>query len=170
MGAVTRGLIAVIVLAAAGFGVYALLTRISAPPFRNFAVTQITNSGKAEEAAISPDGKYIIAVQNDNGLRSLWLRNILTGSDTQTVPPAATPYRSLIFSPDGNYVYFRQANNDSSQIYRVPVLGGSSQLIARDVDSNIAFSPDGRRLAYLRGNDPVNGEFRLLSTNPEGGD
>jgi eukaryotic-like serine/threonine-protein kinase len=170
VGLVAGGLITLTVLVAAGFGLRALLMRTGVEPFRNFTVSQITNTGKAEEAAISPDGKYIIAVQNDNGLRSLWLRNILTGSDTQTVPPAATPYKSLIFSPDGNYVYFRQSNNDSPQVNRVPVLGGSLQLIARDVDSNITFSPDGRRIAYLRGNDPENGEFRLLSTTPEGGD
>ena len=72
-------------------------------------MTQITNTGKAEDAAISPDGKYVLNVQNDNGLRSLWLRNVPTGSDAQIVPPAAAVYHALAFSPDGNYVYFRKA-------------------------------------------------------------
>ena len=65
--------------------------------------------GKAQEAAISPDGKYVLNVQNDNGMQSLWLRNVPTGSDTQIVPPAAAVYSILAFSPDGNYVYFRKA-------------------------------------------------------------
>jgi hypothetical protein len=37
-------------------------------PFQNFTITQITNNGKADLAAISPDGRYILHVQNDNGL------------------------------------------------------------------------------------------------------
>jgi eukaryotic-like serine/threonine-protein kinase len=135
------GLTILAVSAAAGFGLYAFLTRNGAEPFRNFTVTQITNTGKAEEAAISPDGKYILNVQNDNGLRSLWLRNILTGSDTQIIAPAPAHYRSLTFSPDGNYVYFRQAINGSTDAYRVPVLGGSSQLIAGTWTATAPFPP-----------------------------
>ncbi|MGC1534951.1 MAG: serine/threonine-protein kinase, partial [Candidatus Sulfotelmatobacter sp.] len=48
---------ALIVLAAAGYGVYSMLHRPAAAPFQNFTVTQVTNSGKAALAAISPDGK-----------------------------------------------------------------------------------------------------------------
>ena len=39
----------------------------------------------------------------DNGLDSLWLRNIPTGSDTQVVAPSPEPIVSLSFFPDGNY-------------------------------------------------------------------
>ena len=87
-GLATIAAVAVILLAAAGFGIYSLLTRSGPTPFQNFAITQVTNTGKAELAAISPDGKYVLNVQNDNGLRSLWLRNVPTASDTQIVPPA----------------------------------------------------------------------------------
>jgi eukaryotic-like serine/threonine-protein kinase len=168
IGALAGGLIVLAVLAAAGFGLYAFMTRNAAESFLNFTVTQITNTGKAENAAISPDGKYILNVQNDNGLRSLWLRNILTGSDTQLVAPASARYRSLAFAPDGNYVYFSRQFESFGDTYRLPVLGGTSQLIARDVDSNLAFSPDGREIAYVRANDPEVGKFRLLSANPDG--
>jgi eukaryotic-like serine/threonine-protein kinase len=39
-----------------------------------------------------------------------------------------------------------------------------------DVDSSITFSPDGRRMAYIRGNDPEAGKYRLLSANLDGTD
>jgi len=165
--------LAVVLLAAAGFGIYSFLTRSGPAPFQNFTMTQVTNTGKAEEAAISPDGKYILNVQNDSGLRSLWLRNVPTGSDTEIVPPASATYKSLAFSPDGNYVYFRKAGtNTGSQwdLYRTPVLGGEPQDIVRDVDVGITFSPDGRRMAYLRFNDPEGGKFRLISANLDGSD
>ena len=49
-----------------------------------------------------------------------------------------------------------------------PLLGGSPQIIARDVDSNIAPSPDGKHIAYARFNDPEVGKFQYLEANPDG--
>jgi eukaryotic-like serine/threonine-protein kinase len=163
--------VAVILLIAGGFGIYSFLTRSGPTPFQNFTITQVTNTGKAEKAAISPDGKYILNVQNDNGLQSLWLRNIPTGSDTQILAPAPAVYSSLIFSPDGNYIYFRQAGISTQsewELYRAPVLGGTPQRVVHDVDTGVAFSPDGHRMAYARGNDPELGKYRLLAANLDG--
>ena len=170
-GVATAAVIAVILVVAAGFGIYTLVSRSGPLPFQNFTVTQVTNTGKALEAAISPDGKYILNVQDDNGLQSLWLRNVPTGSDTQIVPPAAAVYRSLAFSPDGNYVYFRKAGigtNSEWDLYRTPVLGGAPQMIVRDIDTGVTFAPDGRQMAYMRANDPEVGKYRLLVANPDG--
>ena len=172
-GLATIVAVALVLVVAGGFGIYTLLTRSGPTPFQNFTMTQITNTGKAEDAAISPDGKYVLNVQNDNGLRSLWLRNVPTGSDAQILPPAAAVYTALTFSPDGNYVYFRKAGLGTQSewdLYRMPVLGGAPQLLVRDVDSTIAFSPDGHRMAYVRGNDPEVGKTRLLSANLDGSD
>jgi eukaryotic-like serine/threonine-protein kinase len=165
--------VGLVLLAAGSFGVYSLLSRSGPTPFQNFTITQITNTGKALQAAISPDGKYVLNVQNDNGLESLWLRNVPTGSDTQIVPPAAAVYRSLTFSPDGNYVYFRKAGIGTQSewdLYRTPVLGGTPQLILRDLDTGITFSPDGHRIAYARANDPEVGKYRLLTASSDGSD
>lgn len=161
-----------ILLAVAGLGIRWVLNRNSSRPFADFTVAQITNNGKVGVAAISPDGKYILHSDTENGLESLRLRNILTGSDAQIVAPSVVRYKGLEFSPDGNYVYFRQLINSIGSewdAYRLPVLGGSPQLIARDVDSDIAFSPDGRRISYVRANDPENGKYRTLSATPDGG-
>ena len=172
-GLATIVIVGAILLAAGIFGVYSLLSRSGPTPFQNFTITQITNTGKAQQAAISPDGKYVLNVQNDNGRQSLWLRNVPTGSDTQIVPPTAAVYRSLIFSPDGNYVYFRKAGISTQSewdLYRTPVLGGTPQLLLRDLDSGITFSPDGHRIAYARANDPEVGKYRLLTANSDGSD
>jgi serine/threonine protein kinase len=67
-------------------GLYWLLNRSSPPPFQNFTIEQLTRTGRARLAAISPDGKYLLNVQVNNGMESMWLRNIATGSDTQTIP------------------------------------------------------------------------------------
>ena len=122
---------------------------------------------------ISPDGKYVLSVLDDNGLQSLWLRNVPTASDTQVIPPSASTYRSLAFSPDGNYIYFRKALNainSDYNLYRAPVLGGTPQTVVRDIDSEITFSPDGKRMAYGRANDPEIGKTRLLTADLSGSD
>jgi eukaryotic-like serine/threonine-protein kinase len=173
LGAAAGAIAAVAILGAAAFGIYALLHRRGPVPFQNFTMSQITNSGKAMMAAVSPDGKYVLSMLNDKGQESLWLHNVATGSDTQVIPPAPVSYSSLAFSPDGNYLYFRKAEDallTTYFLYRAPVLGGTPQIVVRDIDSDIAFSADGRRMAYIRGNDPEIGKYRLLSANLDGND
>jgi len=162
--------IVLVILTAAGFGIYSLLHSGSTARFSEFSITQVTNSGKARLAAISPDGRYVLSVMDDNGMQSLWLRNAPTNSDTQVIPAAAVFYQSLIFSPDGNYIYFRKAGNATQtefDLYRSPVLGGSPQIVVRNIDTNITFSPDTRQIVYCRG-DPPSGKYQLLSANIDG--
>jgi serine/threonine protein kinase/Tol biopolymer transport system component len=163
--------ISLVLLAVAGYGVYALLHRASPAPFADFSITQITNNGKSVEAAISPDAKYLLSVLDDKGKQSLWLRHVPTKSDTQVIAPADAFYQTPAFSPDGNYIYFRKAADNthtSFNAFRAPVLGGTPQLVVRDVDSSITFSPDGKRIAYMRANDPEVGKFQLLIANADG--
>jgi eukaryotic-like serine/threonine-protein kinase len=171
-GAAGATLVVLVLLAAAGFGVYSFLHRAAPVPFQNFTIAQATNSNRALVTSISPDGKYLLTVMDDKGRNSLWLRNIANGSDTQIVPPSAN-IPNAAFSPDGDYVYFRRAENainSDFNIYRTPVLGGTPQALVGDVDSAFAFSPDGVRMAYFRANDPEPGKFRLLSSKIDGSD
>jgi serine/threonine protein kinase len=167
-GYLPASLIAICMLVIVGLGLHYFAGRNGRQPFKNFTITQVTNTGKAMAAAISPDGKYIVNAQNENGVQSLWLRNVETGSDTQILPAGPAPY-DLTFSPNGSYIYFLQRNHGDPNLYRIPVLGGTVQVVATDADSNATFSPDGRQIVYARGNDPEAGKFLLLSANSEGG-
>ncbi len=152
--------VTLLLLVAAAFGVYSFLPRKKALPVETMSVENLTNNGHVFLARISPDGKYLLHVLEENGLQSLWLRHIPTGSNTQVVTPAATRYSGLTFSPDGNYIYFVR-REDSEQaiasLYDAPMLGGAPRLLIKDVDSPIAFSPDGQRFAFLHqhGDSPV---------------
>jgi len=164
--------IALVVFAAAGYGVYAFLSRNRTQPFENISVRKVTQNGKASRAAISPDAKYILNVMDDNGMESLWLRNVPTNSDTQVIAPDHVHYAGLRFSPDGNYLYFQRSQADNPELnylYRAPVLGGSPQKLATDVDSNITFSPDGEEFAFVRYNDPEPGKYLLIAEPSAGG-
>ncbi|MGA9353991.1 MAG: protein kinase [Terriglobales bacterium] len=171
-GAAAVAVLGLLLLSAAGYGLYSFLNRPGVAPFQKATVTQITNSGKATQAAISPDGKYVLSVTDENGQKSLWLRNVPTGSDTQVIPPSDTDYEGLMFSPDGNYIYFSKAENASHMnynLYRSPIFGGTPQTVARNIfDESLTFSPDRERIAYIRGSDPEVGKYSIHTASLEG--
>jgi serine/threonine protein kinase/sugar lactone lactonase YvrE len=155
----------IVVLLAAGYGVYSLLTRHGTMPFRNFSVSRVTEEGNVVGAALSPDGKYILSLVRDNGLASLSLRNVPTNSNTQVQPPADVSYGGLRFSPEGNYFYFVRSdpgNPELKFLYRSPLLGGTPEKLAEDVDTNITTSPDGRKVAFVRFDNPEPGKYQLI--------
>jgi hypothetical protein len=173
LGLGITSVVAILLVAAASYGIYAFLSRTRPAPFQNFSVSKITETGKATLVALSPDGKYILNVLNDNGQESLWLRNVPTNSNTQVVPPAPVGYIGLRFSPDGNYLYFVRSEIGSSSLrylYRAPVLGGTPQKLVTNIDSNVAFSPDGKKVAYVVENDPKAGEYHLVIHSLQGSD
>ena len=168
-GAVTAAVLALV--AASGYGIYSLLHRKQPVPFEEFTITQVTDNGKSVLAAISPDSKYLLVVVEDHGKQSLWLRNIASNSDTQVIVPENTDYRDLLFSPDGDYIYFRKTSDAAKtqyNLYRAPVLGGTPQVIAREVSDGVTFSPDGKRVAFVRQDNPEVGKYQILMANADG--
>ena len=170
------GAVALLVLAvlfAAGYGIYAFINRARPTPFQNIALSKVTDTGRARQVAISPDGKYILNVVDNEGEQSLWLRNLPTNSNTQVVAPADVEYSGLRFSPDGNYLYFTRSEPGSHELrylYRAPLLGGIPQKLVTDIDSNITFAPDGKRFAFFRMNNPEPGKERLIVMPVDGGE
>jgi Tol biopolymer transport system component len=110
-------------------------------------------------------------VQTTAGLRSVWLRNVRTGSDTEIVAARAVTYTNLTFSPDGDYLYMLRSDGQTTNLLnliRQPVLGGAAQLLVRDVDTSVTFSPSGDRIAYARANFPAVGQVSWLVANADG--
>jgi serine/threonine protein kinase/Tol biopolymer transport system component len=142
-----------VLAAAAAYGAYTFVEKGKHVPFEKFTIENISNNGHISQAAISPDGKYLLQALDENGLQSLWLHHIPTQTNKEVVEPAATLYEGLTFSPDGNYIYFvrrEEAEESISVLYRASVLGGEPKVLIRDVDSPITFSPDGAHFAFLR--------------------
>ncbi|MCU1302459.1 MAG: serine/threonine protein kinase [Candidatus Sulfotelmatobacter sp.] len=165
--------IAIVLVAAAAYGLYPFFNRSRQTPFQDISVSKVTDTGDAVRVAISPDGKYILSVTRTKGLASLWLRNVPTNSNVQVEPAAELDYGGLRFSPDGNYFYFVRSDEGNSELkflYRAPLLGGTPQKLAADVDSNITFSPDGKKFAFMRYDNPEPGKYRLIVRPVEGGE
>ncbi len=145
---------AVVLLVIAAFGAYKIFTRPRELNLQNMQITKLTDSGKAGEVAISPDGRYIVYVLFDGEQQSLWVRNVTSKSDVQVLAPDAVGFAGVSFSPDGNYIYFVRSDKNTRNyryLYIIPVLGGAPRQLIRDMDTPVSFSPDGKEYAFMRG-------------------
>ena len=165
-------LLALLLLAAAGFAAWRLWPR--PVPFTSVSLSQITNTGTLERIALSGDGKFLAEVKNDNGQRTLWVRNIATNTDTQILTPFANEYVGLSFSPDANYLYFTRGTPENSALHSLfvmPVFGGTPRQLIHDVDSAPSMSPDGSRIVYLRWTPDHKDTYSQIHTaDKDGGD
>jgi len=171
-GVALFGVLTLFTLSGLGYGLYRFLTLPSTVPehFQSTSLTRLTATGRARLAAISPDGKYVVYAEEDNQKQSLLVKQVATGSAVQIVPPANVGYWGLTFSNDSNYVYYVRAERSSgsyNNLYRVAALGGNSTKLLEHVDSAVAFSPDGRRLAFVRDNLRMQ-ETLLVLVNSDG--
>jgi serine/threonine protein kinase/Tol biopolymer transport system component len=137
--------------------------------FSDVKLTQLTNSGNAIDATISPDGKYIVYVLSDRSRQSLYIRQVGLANDKEVVPPAPVGYFGITFSPDGTEIYYAiKQNLSAGTLYRVPVLGGIPVKVLEKIDAPVTFSPDGKQFALIRGSYPNEGESAIVIANVDG--
>jgi len=135
-------------------------------------LTRITTSGTASNAAISPDGRYLVYVNSVEGMNSIWLRQIATSSNVQILSLENRFCWGLTFSRDGDYIFYfgQDKTEQTASLYKMPALGGgiSSKLMEgiSTTASPITFSPDGGRLAFVREYD--SGESAVVAVNVDG--
>jgi eukaryotic-like serine/threonine-protein kinase len=138
--------------------------------FRNVSVTSLSNSGDGTVARISPDGHYLAYVSNENGLYSIWVRQIASSSSVQVLPPQTNFVGDVGFTPDAAYLdYSLIVSSTTEQVLRIPALGGPARPVfaERRVVSVPSYSPDGKQLAYTV-NDSVSYGSRLMIANADG--
>lgn len=132
-------------------------------------IARLTDSGNAEDVAVSPNGEYVVYVLREGEQRSLVVRQVTTGSEVQILPPAIVELRSLTFSPDGNFIFYLRTPEENflyDYLFQLPVLGGTPRELIRDVDTPISFSPDGGQFTFVR-IGPTGGTH-LLIANADG--
>src|SRR5215813_6231940 len=149
---ITVAVIAPMILVAAATFIYRLIGKPTIP-FQKVEITRLTNNRKIDLSIISPDGKYIVYVDNEKGSAGLWIRKVATDSIQEIVPPAKVHYSDLALSPDGSYAYFVRSSDRvtaTRALYRVPVFGGAPVKLIDDVYLHFTLSPDGNQIAFAR--------------------
>ena len=152
--------------AALGIAMFAILTVVG-PPLRRMAspppqasvppiqMLPLTSTGNARRPVLSLDGEGTSCdIQTDDAQSSVWVRQIASNSVVRIVPPEGPKVAilSLAVTPDGSFVDFvRRASSESTNsLWRVPFLGGVPRQLVDDVESAPGWSPDGKRMAFLR--------------------
>jgi serine/threonine protein kinase len=164
--------VAVIVIAITGilFGLYKFFKlRSSTIPFQNMKVTKLTSFGHVFEPAISPDGKYVAYGKAEEYGFSIRLRLVGTTSEMQVVPPTEGEFNGAAFTPAGNFIAYgaRLKGRQHSDTYVVPTTGGESKKLPLKGATEVSFSLDGQRLAYLYNNLPE-GKTSVVIANADG--
>ena len=167
--ALARGVALLIVLAVGVSGWFALRERGSEGLFEAQRMSRLTSDGNVSVAAISPDGRYLAHVKEMAGKASLWVRQTETAAEVQIVAPATQDYQDVRYTPDGSHIYFSTypSGGENGVMFRVPALGGTPRRLVEDVDSGVAISPDGTRLAFVRA-DVHAGLSHLIVTDRDG--
>ncbi|HEY8203613.1 MAG TPA: protein kinase, partial [Pyrinomonadaceae bacterium] len=169
LGFTVSVLVALVVLVGGGVGIYKLLNRTSRTHFQSSTVARITNSGKVIDARLSSDGTYLVYALSDAGKQSLWIRQVSTPNDKMIVPPAPVGVFGFTFSPGDREIYYViKANFDAGTLYRVATLGGTPTKVLEKIDAPVTFSPDGKRMAFLRASFPAEDQSALMLANIDG--
>ncbi|MGE5358370.1 MAG: protein kinase domain-containing protein [Bacteroidales bacterium] len=122
-------------------------------PFEDFRVTALSSDQTGIVAAVSPDGRYVVYPFEQDGRQALRLRQVDTSATIDLVALSEVRYTGVSFSPDGNRVLYSAYPGESgiADLFEVSVLGGTSRKLIDDMDTSVAFAPDGRRFAAVRG-------------------
>lgn len=161
----------IVLLTVLGFAGYRWLntkTNLIDTAFEKPQVSRLNSDGKVFLPAISPDGKYIAYASGESGNRSLVVRQLSTDSTVTIVPPTNLDFRTINFSPQGDYIYYCQTRSDYAvnTLYQIPTLGGTPKKLIEDVDSSVTFSPDGKQFAFMRHTSNTNEDiFFIVDTN-----
>ncbi len=119
-----------------------------------FALEKISGSGKVYSTAISPDGKTAVYSNEIGGKQSLWIKHFdSNGENVQIIPPSDETYHKLVFSPNGNFIYFiRKPKSEAKTgaIYRVSIFGGVPSEIVSNTIGWLSISPNGEKISFTR--------------------
>jgi Tol biopolymer transport system component/DNA-binding winged helix-turn-helix (wHTH) protein len=135
---------------------------------------KLTGTGKSNQVAISPDGKYIAYTNVFDEKSDIWLRQLATNTNVEIVPTNTT-ISGLAFTNNGEFIYFvagrpNYDRGDPTALYRVSMLGGVTTKIIDNVEGNFAISMDDSQIAFIRETVSSEGQrqYSLMIANIDG--
>ncbi|MGO4775406.1 S9 family peptidase, partial [Lysobacter sp. 2RAB21] len=137
----------------------------SAPAFaltpalaRGLEARDLASLDRYSSPTLSPDGRQLVFTKRvvdfgaNKSSTSLWIEDLFArdAAPPKRLTPEGWNVNSPTFSTDGKTVYFLSSKGGSSQLYALPLSGGTPrQITAFDGDvGGYQLSPDGKRLAF----------------------
>jgi serine/threonine protein kinase/Tol biopolymer transport system component len=146
-----------LLLAAAGYGVYHFLARPNAPATQA-KITQISHWNKPMDTArLSPDGRAVAFTSPVAGIPQVFVMLSSGGEPLQLTHDEGEKVVDS-FSLDGSEIYFNRVLG-RDEVWAIPTLGGSARRLASGV--SLVPSADGSSLFYLKSNSK--GIFRAAN-------
>ncbi len=147
-----------------------VFTRPIAPP-RVLRTVQLTKTNLPKSDVVT-DGARLYFIENQNALS----QTSVTGGETSPIPTSLedTGFANIFdISTDGSSLLMNTARGTSldGPLWSVPVVGGSPRRLGTSVGHSGAWSPDGKSLAFSKGNDLFlaksdgSGSRRLITTS-----
>lgn len=138
----------------------------SQSPSTSISQKRLTVGGGATRVAISKDGRYAAVAQN----AALILFDLNNGGERVLVPASRdTRIMTIAFHPDVTGIYFgtRQIDTTLVSLYRISLGGGDATKILDDIYGSLSFSPDNKKIAFIRRYPELN-EYALLTADADG--
>ena len=130
-------------------------------PLANARFTRFTDfEGSERDAAISPDGKFVVFRADRDGPFDIWLSQIGTGRFLNLTKgkeeEVLGAVRSVGFS-DTSEIWLSGSVPEKRRLRLMPLMGGTPHNFLVDRAINVAWSPDGARIVYHTGDpgDPM---------------
>jgi len=128
----------------------------------------LSSSRRNSSPRYSPNGRFIAFTSNRSGSWEIWKSDSDGANPQQLTNFAGAMVGSPNWSPDGRTIIFDARPNGRSNIYTVPVTGGTSKAITADnfEDKLPSFSSDGKWIYFGSGR---NGSVQLWKMPVQGG-
>src|SRR5215472_13285878 len=143
------GVVTIITLIAAVSWWFFRMSATLENPLANARFTRLTDfPGYEEDAAISPDGKFVTFLSDRDGRYDIWpsplatgqFFNLTNGKEKESI----VMVRKIGFSGDGSHIWLA---GGGEKLRLMPLMGGQPRPFVGDV-VNVAWSADGTRLVY----------------------
>jgi Tol biopolymer transport system component/DNA-binding winged helix-turn-helix (wHTH) protein len=163
-------ILAIVLLAAVGFAVFAIRgrdasARVTPDPLSVRRFT--TDSHSYSFPAISPDGRTVAYSSDQTGEMEIYTAGFAPGSTATAITNDGGHNMSAAWSPDGQWIAYHSRKKGG--VWIVPSSGGTARQIV-DFGSQPAWMPDVQNIVFTSGSDGMAAQSVLWMVNRETGD